>query len=56
MYTFAIMSAVIITLSTMFVKQHSIMDALAAGIISVILYYLVYVVFDGYLKREHHES
>lgn len=55
-YAFAIMSAVIITLSTMFVKQHSIMDALAAGIISVILYYLVYVVFDGYLKREHHES
>ena len=46
MHIFAIISAVLITLSTMFIKQHSVMDAVAASIIAYILYQLIY-------KREH---
>lgn len=49
--TISITSALLITLSTMFVKQHSIMDALLAGIIAIILYYVVYVKFDRFLKN-----
>ena len=44
MKVFAIVSAVSITLSTMFIKQHSILDAVAAGVLSIILYVLVYKV------------
>ena len=43
---FPIISAVLITLSTMFIKQHSFMDAVAASIIAYVLYQLIY-------KREH---
>ena len=46
MHLFAIISAVLITLSTMFIKQHSFMDAVAASIIAYVLYQLIY-------KREH---
>ena len=46
MHIFAIISAVLITLSTMFIKQHSCMDAVAAAVIAYILYQLIY-------KREH---
>ena len=46
MHIFAIISAVLITLSTMFIKQHSFMDAVAASIIAYVLYQLIY-------KREH---
>lgn len=46
MKLFAIISAVLITLSTMFIKQHSFMDAVAASIIAIILYQFIY-------KREH---
>lgn len=46
MHIFAIISAVLITLSTMFIKQHSCMDAVAASIIAYVLYQLIY-------KREH---
>lgn len=42
MKVFAIVSAVMITLSTMFIKQHSIIDAIAAGILAIILYFIVY--------------
>jgi len=44
MKLFAIISAVLITLSTMFIKQHSIIDVLMATILSVVLYGLVYKV------------
>lgn len=46
MKIFAVGSAVLITLSTMFIKQHSFMDAIAASLIALILYQLIY-------KREH---
>lgn len=59
MKIFAIVSAVLITLSTMFIKQHSIIDALMATLLSIILYIVVYKVdyskfFDKRkeLKRE----
>lgn len=39
---FAVTSAVLITLSTMFIKQHSVIDAIMASILSVVLYVLVY--------------
>lgn len=45
----AIISAILITLSTMFIKQHSIIDAVMAGILSIILYVLVYKV--DYTKK-----
>lgn len=38
----ALVSAIMITLSTMFVKQHSIIDAVAAGALAIVLYVLVY--------------
>ena len=38
----AIISAVLITLSTMLIKQHSILDAVGASILSIIMYVLVY--------------
>ena len=37
-----IVSAILITLSTMFIKQHSILDAVAASVLSIIMYILVY--------------
>ena len=33
-----------ITLSTMFIKQHSVLDAVSAGILAIILYILIYKV------------
>lgn len=42
MKIFAIISAIMITLSTMFIKQHSVIDAIMASILSVVLYVLVY--------------
>ena len=39
---FAIVSAVMITLSTMFIKQHSFLDAVGASLLAVILYILIY--------------
>lgn len=44
MHILAYVSAILITLSTMFIKQHSILDAVSAGLLSVVLYQLVYVV------------
>lgn len=40
----AYVSAISITLSTMFMKQHSILDAVSASILAIILYHLVYKV------------
>lgn len=52
MQVFAIVSATLITLSTMFIKQHSILDAVAAGILFVIMYLLVYKVdYSKLLKK-----
>lgn len=42
MKIFASVSAVLITLSTMFIKQHSVLDAISAGILAIILYILIY--------------
>lgn len=42
MKIFASVSAVLITLSTMFIKQHSILDAISASLLSLVLYILVY--------------
>lgn len=42
MKSVAIISAVLITLSTMFVKQHSIIDVSCAIVLSIILYYIIY--------------
>lgn len=39
---FAIGSTILITLSTMFVRQHSILDAIAASCLSIILYIFIY--------------
>jgi len=44
MKVLAIVSAVMITLSTMFIKQHSILDAVAASVLSIILYIPIYCV------------
>ena len=41
---FALISALLITLSTMFIKQHSILDAVAACLLAIILYILIYKV------------
>jgi len=38
----AIISAILISLSTMFIKQHSILDACSAGLLAIIMYILVY--------------
>ncbi|MEG0365483.1 MAG: phosphatase PAP2 family protein [Coprobacillus sp.] len=52
---FAIISAVSITLSTMFIKQHSIIDALAAGVLYIIMYVLVYKGdYSRLFKRTNH--
>ena len=40
----AYVSAILITLSTMFIKQHSVLDAISASILAIILYQLCYVV------------
>lgn len=42
MKIFASVSAIMITLSTMFIKQHSILDAVAAILLAIILYILIY--------------
>ena len=42
MKIFAIVSAVLITLSTMFIKQHSLLDAVSASVLSIVLYVLIY--------------
>lgn len=42
MKVFASVSAILIILSTMFIKQHSILDAVGAIILSVILYVAIY--------------
>ena len=44
MKIFASTSAILITLSTMFIKQHSVLDAVSAGILAIILYILIYKV------------
>ena len=49
---FAIASAIMITLSTTFIKQHSVLDALGAAVIAIVLYYVVYVRFDAYLEAK----
>lgn len=54
MKVFAIVSAVSITLSTMFIKQHSIIDAIMAIILAVVLYIIVYQV--DYSKKIHKED
>lgn len=41
---FAVISAISITLSTMFIKQHSIVDAVAASLLFMVMYVLVYKV------------
>lgn len=52
MKVFAIGSAVLITLSTMFIKQHSIIDAVMAGLLAIVLYVLVYKIdYSKVLKR-----
>ena len=51
MFVFAWISAIMITLSTMFVKQHSCMDALAAMIICFILYHVTYGPFEKWRER-----
>lgn len=42
MKIFANTSAIMITLSTMFIKQHSILDAVSAGVLAIGLYILIY--------------
>lgn len=42
MKIFANGSALMITLSTMFIKQHSILDAVSAGVLAIVLYILIY--------------
>lgn len=42
MKIFASASAILITLSTMFIKQHSVLDAVSACILAIILYILIY--------------
>lgn len=44
MQAFAIISATVITLSTMFIKQHSLIDAIAAVILFIVMYVFVYKV------------
>lgn len=39
---FASVSAIMITLSTMFIKQHSILDAISASLLAIVLYVLIY--------------
>lgn len=39
---FAIVTAILITLSTMFIKQHSILDVVSACILAIIMYIFVY--------------
>lgn len=39
---FAIISAILITLSTMFIKQHSILDVISASFIALIMYKIIY--------------
>lgn len=52
MNIFAVVSAVMITLSTMFVKQHSIIDAVMAGLLAIVLYILVYKVdYQKYFRK-----
>ena len=51
MFVFAWISAIMITLSTMFVKQHSCMAALAAMIICFILYHVTYGPFEKWRER-----
>lgn len=41
-HVIAVISAILISLSTMFIKQHSILDALSASLLAVIMYVLVY--------------
>ena len=36
----------------MFIKQHSVLDALGAAVIAIVLYYVVYVRFDAYLEAK----
>ena len=49
---FAWISAVLITLSTMFIKQHSIIDAICAIILAIILYGIVYKIdWHRFYKR-----
>lgn len=48
----AIISAILITLSTMLIKQHSIMDALSAGVLAIIMYIFVYKIdYTSFFKR-----
>ena len=42
MKIFASVSAIMITLSTMFIKQHSVLDAISACILAIVLYILIY--------------
>ncbi len=52
MFIFAWLSAILITLSTMYVKQHSVMDAVAAIIIAIVFYYVTYGPFDRYRQSK----
>ncbi len=52
---FASVSALMITLSTMFIKQHSILDAGAALVLSIIMYVIVYKVdYSKLFKKTKH--
>ncbi len=42
MKIFASVSAIMITLSTMFIKQHSILDAISASLLAIVLYIFIY--------------
>jgi len=57
MDAFALISAIMITLSTMFVKQHSIVDAVAAGVLAIVLYVVVYKVdYHRILKKNESQK
>lgn len=43
----------LITASTVFTKQHSILDVLAGLLFSIILYFLVYVLFRGIMDKKY---
>jgi PAP2 superfamily. len=54
---FSVVSAILITLSTMFVKQHSVLDALSASLLAIIMYVLVYVAdYKGIMYRRKYKK
>ena len=50
----SIFLAIMIIISTVFIKQHSVLDIIAGVIVSIIVYYLVYIVIrKKMLKSEN---